>query len=121
VEAGGQQITTGLNGQYLLINLPAGEVTITIHRQSYLRTWKVVAILSGQTTILPDVTLLAGDINQDGVIELADLNLIGQAWNATSSSSNWNPAADITNNGIINILDMVAVSFNWDWVAPGPW
>ena len=29
--------------------------------------------------------------------------------------------ADITDDGAINILDMVAVQFNWTATAPGPW
>jgi hypothetical protein len=71
--------------------------------------------------VLPDVTLLGGDVNQDDHIDDADANLIGQAWNATPADADWRQAADITDDQVINVLDMVAVQFNFDAVAPGPW
>jgi hypothetical protein len=121
VEVAGQVVTTGASGEYSLAEVPPGIHTIIVRRQSYLRTWRLVTVAAGQTLTLSDVTLLGGDINQDDVIDLVDANLIGQAWNSTSASPNWDERADITDDGAVNILDMVAVQFNWDEVAPGPW
>ena len=114
-------VTTAASGEYSLAEVPPGTYTIAVRRQSYLRTWRSVTVVAGHTLTLPDVTLLGGDINQDDVIDLVDANLIGQAWNSTPASPNWDGRADITDDGAVNILDMVAVQFNWDEAAPGPW
>jgi hypothetical protein len=67
------------------------------------------------------VTLLGGDVDQDDHIFANDGRLIGLAWNSTPADADWREAADISNDQIINVLDMVAVQFNWDAVAPGAW
>jgi hypothetical protein len=71
--------------------------------------------------VLPDVTLLGGDVNQDDRIELADADALGLAWNSTPTDARWFEAGDITDDQAINILDMVAVQFNYFAVAPGAW
>jgi hypothetical protein len=109
------------DGSYLVSNLSAGVHTITITRPGYLSSWREVTVISGQTTVLPDLTMLAGDINQDGYIEVADAELIAYAWNALPGLPRWDSRADLTDDGQINILDMVAVQFNWSRQAPGPW
>jgi len=121
VEVAGRTVFTGPTGEYTVADIPAGTYTLTIRRQSYLRTWRSVTVIAGQVQDLPEVTLLAGDVNQDDHIELADATLIGQAWNSVPDASHWDPRADITGDRQVNVLDMVAVQFNWDRVGPGPW
>jgi hypothetical protein len=94
--------------------------TVEVSRTSYLRSWREVDVPTAALT-LPDVTLLGGDVNQDDHIEQFDAMSMGLAWNATPESPQWDERADITDDGTVNILDMVAVQFNWDAVAPGPW
>jgi nitrous oxidase accessory protein NosD len=50
---------------------------------------------------------IQGDINNDGTVNILDAIKLGNAFLATSSSSNWNPNADINNDGIVNILDAI--------------
>ncbi|MFQ5595740.1 MAG: carboxypeptidase regulatory-like domain-containing protein, partial [Anaerolineae bacterium] len=121
VEAAGRIASTNADGDYALTQIPAGTHNITSRHQSYLRTWRSADVPAGQTLALPDLTLLAGDLDQDDHIEQADAELISEAWNSTSDAPNWDERADITDDGAVNILDMVAVQFNWDQRAPGPW
>jgi hypothetical protein len=109
------------DGTFLINSLPPGLTTVTVTCPGYLASWREVTILSDQNVQLPDVILLAGDVNQDGFIELADSELIGYAWNAVHGSPCWDSRADLNNDGQINILDMVAVQFNWGRKAPCPW
>jgi hypothetical protein len=112
--------TTADDGLYTLSNVPPGAQTVEVTRMSYLRTSRPVNVPIGVLT-LPDVTLLGGDVNQDGHIEQFDAMSMGLAWNSTPADPNWDERADVTDDGNVNILDMVAVQFNWDQMAPGPW
>jgi hypothetical protein len=116
----GQCVTTPPDGNYTIPDLAPGVYTATAGHISYLRSWRPISVPVGPLTV-PDVTLLGGDVDQDDHIDDADANLIGQVWNSTPDDPHWNPAADITDDGAANILDMVAVQFNWDEVAPGAW
>ena len=121
VAVDGLSATTPEDGSYTVASVPPGEHTVSVSRMSYLRTWREVTVTAGETLNLPDVTLLGGDVNKDDHIDHADGILIGQAWNSTPTSPRWDERADITDDDAVNILDMVAVYFNWDQRAPGPW
>jgi hypothetical protein len=121
IEVGGRVVATDANGAFTVSDVPAGANTITVRCHCYLRTWRSVNVLAGETLTLPDVTLLGGDVDQDGAINAGDAEIVGLAWNSTTTASHWDERADVTADGIVNILDMVAVHFNWNKAAPGPW
>jgi len=111
---------TTADGSYIIPDIPPGPYTATASRMSYLRSWKPVEVPLGLLA-LPDVILLGGDVNQDDHIHLPDANHIGWLWLTTPSDADWDQRADITDDGNVNILDTVAVQFNWNETAPGPW
>jgi hypothetical protein len=47
-----------------------------------------------------------------GVSEV-DYAVLAAAWQAVSSSSNWNAAADLNSDGVVNSVDMLILSGNW--------
>ncbi|MFN8490118.1 MAG: choice-of-anchor Q domain-containing protein [Caldilineaceae bacterium] len=106
-----QCTTTTANGNYALTNVNVGS-TLTVTHPSYLRTLIGVPANAASPVTLPTVTLLGGDVNQDNKIDAADAVVLGLAWNSTASAGNWNPNADITNDGHVDIYDMVAVQYN---------
>jgi hypothetical protein len=55
-------------------------------------------------------SMLIGDINGDGVVNILDAILLANSFLATPSSSNWNPNADINGDGIVNILDAIMLA-----------
>jgi parallel beta-helix repeat protein len=112
--------TTSPTGTYSIPGVPAEAHTVAASHMSYLRSSRSISVPIGPLA-LPDVVLLAGDLDQDDHIDDVDSNLVGQIWNSTPADPQWNQAADITDDGRINILDMVAVQFNWDEAAPGAW
>jgi hypothetical protein len=116
----GQCIAAAESGEYGFESVVPGGHTVTASRACYLRSWRDVQVAEG-TVALPPVTLLGGDVNQDDIIDDMDGNLIGQAWNTTPMDGPWDERADITGDDLINILDIVAVHFNWLEEAPGPW
>jgi len=110
-----------VDGDYAVEGVPSGEHVIDVRHPSYLRSRRAFAVSAGETLALPDVTLLGGDVNQDDVIDYLDADVVFYAWNSAPADPHWNGAADVTDDGAVNVLDMVAVQYNWGEVAPSTW
>lgn len=54
-------------------------------------------------------TSLAGDVNEDGIVDIADLSLVGIAYGSFEGEPQYNPDADINKDGIIDIWDITIV------------
>jgi len=116
----GRCVLTLEDGEYGFDSLSPGDHIIAARRMSYLRSQRLVHLPVGLFDVV-GVTLLGGDIDQDDRIDLRDGILIGQAWRSTPMDGEWDGRCDVTDDGVIDILDMVAVQFNWEQEAPGPW
>jgi len=57
---------------------------------------------------------LMGDVNGDCVVDLLDLTSIALAFSSSPGDPNWNPEADLLEDGTINIVDLVTVVVNYD-------
>jgi hypothetical protein len=121
VSVGTLATITDASGAFGPSDIPAGTHTIEATHPSYLRSWRSLSLVAGETVIQPDVTLLGGDVDQNDHIYIEDLVLEGQAWNTTPADAAWFDAGDITDDQAINILDIVAVQFNFGAVAPSAW
>jgi uncharacterized membrane protein len=55
----------------------------------------------------------AGDINDDGVVDLNDLSLLSQCWKKTSGQAGWNAQCDLQPNGTIDLGDLLVVAQHW--------
>lgn len=108
------------DGSYAFDEVTPGNYTLHASHASYLRSSIPLTVPIG-TLNVPDVTLLGGDVNQDDKVAMLDGALIGMAWNSTPTSAHWDERCDITDDDQVNVLDFVAVQFNWDVHAPTPW
>ena len=61
-------------------------------------------------------TLLEGDLNGDGFVGIADLNIVLGAWNQTVPPGD--PLADPTGDGFVGIADLNVVLGNWNAGTP---
>jgi len=114
----GEQLltTTGTGGT---ITIPTNTLVsgstydIYVKSPKYLRQKYTTTITNNQTTILP--RLLAGDLNDDGIINIGDWNVMSSAWFSNNTNS------DINNDGIVNTADFAYISKNLNQVnAPLP-
>lgn len=58
-------------------------------------------------------TSLAGDLNDDGVIDINDLSMVGDAYGSTSGNPDWNTTTDTNEDGIIDVYDLAIVGRNY--------
>ena len=63
-------------------------------------------------------TTLVGDVNGDGTVNFADLQAFAHAYGARLGDSNFNPAADFNQNGVINLYDAKALLHNMMPLTP---
>ncbi|MCC6683151.1 MAG: PEP-CTERM sorting domain-containing protein [Phycisphaeraceae bacterium] len=61
-----------------------------------------------------DPTYHPGDANGDGMVNLADLQILGDNWQ--SSTATW-AEADFTGDGVVNLADLQIVGDNWGYGA----
>lgn len=54
--------------------------------------------------------VIPGDLNLDGIVDIADAILASNSFNTTPQDPNWNVLADLDGNGIVDIFDMIRLA-----------
>ncbi len=115
LEGTGLSAVTDASGAYTFDSVPAGAYTVTFQADNFLD------VVVGEVTIEEDLvtelcgyTLLAGDLNDDEVIDILDLSLCAADFGSTA------PAADVNANGIVDIYDLVLIGKNFKLASPQP-
>jgi dockerin type I repeat protein len=65
---------------------------------------------------MPTISLLAGDIDGNNVIDQFDAMTIGMSYNTAVPA-----AADLNNDGVINVLDLELLALNYRETGPVAW
>jgi hypothetical protein len=67
-----------------------------------------------ETKTVADVTTyvpqMEGDVNGDGMINCADIELVKASFGTKTGQAGFNPAADVNKDGVVNVLDLAIVS-----------
>ncbi|MBN1640432.1 MAG: hypothetical protein JXA09_04280 [Anaerolineae bacterium] len=113
VDGTSESTQTDADGAYSFGPLYAGTYDLIMSHPLYLPAQVVdCAFESNGVVTLPDVTLLAGDLNGDKVIDISDLALGGANFNTEST------VADINGNGYVDIFDIVLIGKNFGATGP---
>jgi len=59
-----------------------------------------------------------GDVNRDGYIDAADLDLLKAAFGSVPGKPNWNPDCDLNGDGVVDITDIATCAHNQGQTAP---
>jgi hypothetical protein len=108
-------VTANPDGTFSL-TAPAGTYTIAATASGFLRAEGSVTITGGSTSTKPTITLLAGDIDGNNVIDQFDALTIGMNYNGTTPS-----AADLNDDSVINVLDLEILAANYRKTGPTVW
>jgi hypothetical protein len=104
---------TDANGAYTFSDVPEGVYDLVISHPLYLAAEFVgCSIPGGETATMPGVTLLSGDLDGNGVIDISDLVICGKHFGGTSAE------ADITADGHVDIFDIVLIGKNVGLTGP---
>jgi hypothetical protein len=108
-------VTANPDGTFSL-TAPAGTYTVVATASGFLSAQGSAVLNPGSTTTKPGITLLAGDIDGNNVIDQFDALTIGMSYNTSTPS-----AADLNNDGIINVLDLERLAQNYRETGPVAW
>jgi hypothetical protein len=100
-------INTNADGTFNL-SAPAGTYNLVATASGFLSAQASITLISGTTITKSVITLPAGDIDNNNAINQFDVLTIGMGYNTTSPS-----AADLNNDGIINVLDLELLAKNY--------
>lgn len=113
----GLTVAAAPGGDFTLADLDFGAYTLTASSPGFLRATCNVTHQS-ELTSLAGLTLLAGDLNDDGVIDVADAAALGLA----IGNSDPGAAADLNGDGAVNVLDLILLAVNFGQSAAAhPW
>ena len=108
-------VATNADGTFSL-TAPAGTYTVVTTAAGFLSAQGSVALSVGFTNTMPTVSLPAGDIDNNNVIDQFDAMTIAMNYNIAIPA-----AADLNNDGIINLLDLELLARNYRKVGPLAW
>jgi transforming growth factor-beta-induced protein len=111
------QITPGEGSATFIFddNLTPGQVTLMADAPGHLACVASVTVNAGDNTIEETITLLAGDVDNDGDVDIADSTLIGLAFGTSGEGPN---TVDLDGSGSVNILDLIFIGLNFDRSGP---
>jgi hypothetical protein len=113
----GLAVAAAPGGEFTFTDLDFGAYTLTASSPGFLRATCNLTHQSELTT-LTGLTLLAGDLNDDGVIDVADAAALG----LTIGSAGPGAVADLNVDGTVNVLDLILLAVNFGQSAAAhPW
>ena len=98
------------------LTVPAGTYTVVAPASGFLGAEGSATLTAAETTTMPDVTLLAGDIDGNDVIDQFDAMTIGMSYNGADPD-----AADLNSDGVVNVLDLELLAANYRLTGPIAW
>jgi len=98
------------------LTAPAGTYNILAVASGFLSAQGSVTLTSGGAGTISTISLLAGDIDNNNVIDQLDAMTIGMNYNAAAPA-----AADLNNDGVINVLDLELLAKNYRATGPTDW
>jgi hypothetical protein len=115
VSVGTTQLTVDTTGNFNWV-APAGTYTVLASAEGFLSAQGPAVLTAGNTTTMPQISLSAGDINNNGVVDQFDALTIGMSYNTVTPA-----AADLNCDGTVNVLDLELLAGNYRKVGPVAW
>jgi len=104
----GRQVTviTDETGAFSFDGLRDGDFTISLASENYVQSCQDANVAEGSAVSLGAIELLAGDINGDGSIDIADFTFMAARYRSSQDDADYDAKADLNKDGVINIQDL---------------
>ncbi len=104
-----ETLTAG-DGSFTLANIPAGDFRLEVAHSGYLPLSITLHVSDNQSVSLSPMTLQAGDVNGDNLIDQRDLATLEQVYGLLAS--NVPLGADLNHDGVIDLMDLQMLAAN---------
>ncbi len=95
-----------------------GVYDIAVVGGSTLASLKRNVVVSLPATSVDLGTLLEGNLNRDGAIDLGDYAILSRHWLLSESQAEYDAQADCDRNGLVDAADLALLAANWLWTSP---
>ena len=102
------------DGSFQFNNVPAGQYVLQFSAAGHLSASATLDVQAGQGATV-QVTLMAGDIDNNGIVDLTDASFIGANYGVQAPPAP--TLADLNTDGFINLVDLVLVGKNFGKTA----
>lgn len=111
------QVMTAADGTFSFPDVAAGTYVILVSAPQHLALIYTVTVNGdGAAVVLPNGTLPSGDTDNNLIIDLIDVSLVGANFDVSVPPA---PVeADLNRDGLINIMDLVLVGMNFGRSGP---
>lgn len=106
--------TTDASGAYAFDDLDIGCYDLTLSYDGYLSVETEAVLCCCSVVELCRYIMVGGDLNNDGIIDIADLALCAANFGGPG------PEGDVNADGIVNIYDLVLLGKNFKIAGPQP-
>lgn len=104
------------------LSIPAGSYTVTVEMDGYLDAMRSDVIVDPDGLVdLPQLVLPCGDPNDDDLINIQDLTILGSHYRLSCGDAGWDGRADMIDDCVVNILDLTCTGVNYGRSSPLAW
>ena len=101
---------TDNRGRFAIAGIAPGTYDLRVKGMHTLANrWSGLSLTSGVHTLNLG-TLREGDVDNDNDVDATDASLLNLAFGSTPSSTNWDPRADLNEDGVVNGVDMALLA-----------
>ncbi len=114
-----ESVVTGEDGTYSFGEVPAGSYGVLVKAPQHIPAVYMVEVMAdGSTVNVEEGTLRAGDVNDNGSVEIGDATFVGANFGLEVIPEI--AQGDLNADGLINITDLVLVGGNFGLTSPIP-
>ncbi|MGR6874609.1 carboxypeptidase regulatory-like domain-containing protein [Pseudomonas sp. HK3] len=100
------EVTTQEDGTFEFDRLVAGDYSVHVYSDQYVAACTSLTLNTDNTNPVLNIPMYAGDINNDGGVDIGDFSLLSSLFGLNSDDENYNPLADLNHDNVINIQDL---------------
>ena len=103
-------VTPDENGNFSFSGLRAGDFTVDFQSEGYVQSCMNATLDGAGNHDFGQIELLAGDINQDGAIDIADFTFLSGRYGTQQGEENYVATADLNKDTVINVQDLAILA-----------
>lgn len=93
--------------------VPAGTYNYAYDAPGFISYGGSFSLGVGETRALPPITLIPGDVNDDGAVDITDLSTLGANYLAPASPGSALVELDIDRSGLVDLADLMLIALSW--------